>query len=276
MPCSSSWDVIEDTDSSQIILSVDFPASKRPEASFTDLAGRIGSRYRFLQTRLPAVRDGQQLTAETYVSPWVEEIRRDRRPVLAVLGHCYGSVYAAAIAEGVAQWQQMPTIILFNPRVASIELLDREFHREISSIDSLLSGDEIERSRKIAMEISESAAGNIGDAAAEMIRAYRDLSVAAFERVGLGGAWGDRFIKFFEACISCMSMADRIDPSGAWKRSTAIVSCDYLGHLNMNHQANGAGSLIGRRISVDVEDADLLRSASAARQVLEILGVAHR
>jgi hypothetical protein len=127
--------------------------------------------------------------------------------------------------EGIAQWQQMPTIILFNPQIVSVELLDREFHREISSIDSLLSDDEIERSREIVTEISESAGGNVGDAA-------------------------------------------------AWKRSTAIVSCDYLGHRNMNLPANDAGSLIGRRISVDVEHVDLLRSASAAQQVLTILGVA--
>jgi hypothetical protein len=272
MPYSSSWDVINDADTSQVILSVDVPLAVSPQLSFAELAGRIGPQYRFLQARLPAADDdGRPLAADTYVSPWIEELRYDPRPVLAVLGYSCGSVYAAAIAEGIAQWQQMPTVILLNPRVASMELLDREFHREIASISSLLSDDEIERSRKIAAEISESAAGNLSGAAAEIITAYREVSTAAFERVGIGGVCSDRFTKLFEACISCISMAGLIDPATAWRHSTAIVSCDYLGAWNGGQAANGAGILTGRQITLDVADVGLLRSASTAEQVLMLL-----
>src|ERR1039457_5299398 len=109
MPDSGSWDVIFGAGSGQVVLAVDFPAA------------RIGPGFTFLQTKPPAARSGQRLSGDAYVGPWIEGISSGRRQVLAVLGARIGSVYAAAIAEGISRGQPMPKVILFDPQFASIE-----------------------------------------------------------------------------------------------------------------------------------------------------------
>ena len=271
MPDSSSWDVIFGADSGQVVLSVDFPARRRQEASFLDLATRIGPGYRFLQTKPPAARSFQRLCGDAYVGPWIDGIQQGRHQVLAVLGYRIGSVYAAAIAEGIAQWQTMPKLILFDPQFSSIELLSLEFHREISSISSLLGDDEIERARKAAAEISQAATSGVADVAAEIVESYLEVITIPFERAGLGDARSNKFTVSFESYMSWLSAAGQIDPSPAWKRSTGIASSAYAGLPARAHLADDDCGLIGQMIPFDVSHADLLRSDSVAQAVLGLL-----
>lgn len=271
MPESSSWDVIFGARCGQVVLSVAFPDARRHDADFAELASRIGVGYRFLQTKPPTVRPGQRFSGAAYVGPWVEGIQQDRDPVLAVLGYGVGSVYAAAIAAGISRWQQAPKIILFDPQFASVRLLSLEFHREISAISSFLSDREIERIRNAAATISESASGDVGDVAAEMIEAYWKISSAAYERVGLGDARGNQIITSFESWMSWISVADQINPCRAWRSSTAIVSSDYAGLPNKKSVADCSSGLIGRRIPFNVGHANLLQSDSVAEAVLNLL-----
>lgn len=275
MPVPSSWDVISGADSGQVVLGADFPVGRRAEAGFPDLASRIGFRYQFLQTRPPPVeltsRPGQWRRGAAYVSPWIEGIRQARPHVLAVLGYRIGSVYAAAIAEGIAQWQPMPKIILFDPQFTSAELLCLEFLREISSISSLLGDDEIERARKLVTEISADPSGDMMDVAAEMVEGYLETVTPAFERAGLGDARSEAFTRAFGSYVSWLSAADRIDPGPAWKRSTGLASAGYAGLPGRTRPADGDCGPIGRMIPFDVGHADLLRSESVARAVLDLL-----
>lgn len=271
MPESSSWDVIFGARCDQLVLSVDFPDTRRHDAGFTELASRIGTGYRFLQTKPPTVRPGQRFSGAVYVGPWIEDIQQDRDPVLAVLGYRVGSVYAAAIASGISRWQQAPKVILFDPQFASVELLDLEFHREIRAVSSLLSDCEIEQIRKAAAAISESANDDIADVAAEMVEAYWEVSSVAYERVGLGDARGNQIITSFESWMSWISVADQINPRRAWRHATAIVSSDYAGLPNNKSVADGSSGLIGRRIPFNVGHANLLRSDSVADAVFNLL-----
>jgi hypothetical protein len=272
MPDSSSWDVIFGADSGQVVLGVDFPDRRRHEAGFLDLATRIGPGYRFLHTKPPAARSFGQLCGPAYVGQWIEGIRQDRPHVLAVLGYHIGSVYAAAIAEGISQWQPMPRLILFDPQFSSIDLLCLEFHREISTTSPLLGDDEIERARNVVAEISRTATGDVVNVAAEMVESYLKEITAAFERAGLGDVRRNKFTRSFESYISWLSAADRIDPTAAWKRSTGIASSAYA-ELPAGPATAGDGrGLVGQLIPFDVDQADLLRSDSVARAVLGLLG----
>jgi hypothetical protein len=263
MQDSGIWDVISGEDAGQIVLGVDFPRLGRRTAGFAELAAGIGPEYTFLQTRLPS---GLRFSGEEYVQHWVDELR-GRPPVLAVLGYRIGSVYAAAIAEGISRWQQKPRVILFDPQFASSKLLGRELRREIDAISSLLSDDEIEHAMKLAGEISCSegdgsdGSDGVEDAAATVTGIYWDISSVVFDRVGLGGACCSKMFAPFEAYISLISMADQIDPGHALQHSTAIVSSDYT-------DSAVAGSHL---IPFDVSNADLLRSASVAKTVLDLL-----
>jgi hypothetical protein len=271
MSDSSSWDVIFGADSTQVVLGVDFPARRRREAGFLDLATRIGPGYKFLQTKPPAAGSWQRPCGDAYVGPWLEDIRQDRHQVLAVLGYRIGSVYAAAIAEGISQWQPMPKIILFDPQFSSIELLGLEFHKEISAISSLLGDDEIERARKAAVEISRAAPGDVVSVAAEIVESYLEAITAPFERAGLGDARSNKFTVSFESYMSWLSAADQIDPGLAWRRSTGITSSAYDELPARAHLADDGRCLIGQMIPFDVGHADLLRSDCVARAVLDLL-----
>jgi len=268
MPDSGSWDVIFDADSDQIILGVDFPINRRPEAGFADLAARIGPGYRFLQTKPPAARPGQRLCGAAYARSWVEDIQQGRHRVRAVLGYRAGSVYAAAIAAGISQWQQAPEVILFNPQLISRNLLGAELQREIRAISALLSDDEIERADQAATEICE-AAGSVAEAAAEVASTYRELSLVAYERVGLGGVSGRKFTTCFESYISWLAMADQIDPIPIWKQSTAIISSNYAELESGEFPVDSR--LLGRVISFDTRYVDILRSDSVASAVFDLL-----
>jgi hypothetical protein len=263
---SSSWDVISGAEVGQVVLGVDFPASRPVRAGFGDLATRIGPGYRFLQTKPPMVRSCQRLRGDAYVGPWISGIRQSRHQVLAVFGYRIGSVYAAAIAEGIAQWQAMPKIILFDPQVASIELLSLEFRREIDSITSLLGDDEIERATKVAAEFSYITSSDVAGVAAEMVESYLEIIAVPFERVGLGDARSNKFTAAFESYMSWLSMSDQIDPSIAWKSSTGIASSAYAGL-----PAGDGRPLFGQMIPFEVSHADLLRSDCVAQAVLGLL-----
>jgi hypothetical protein len=259
MPDSASWDVIFGAESDQLILCVDFPVAGRHEAGFAELAAKIGMRYRFLQAKLPSSIPGPRVSGTAHVRRWIDEIQG--RPIAAVFGHRVGSVYATALAEGISQWQRAPRLILFNPQSASVRLLGRELHREIKAISSLLSDDEIERTGKLAAQIAESASGDVADAAAAATGIYWEISSVAYDRVGIGGAYCGKSFGPFKSYMSLVSAAGEIDPSQAWKRSIAIVSLPV----------DDTGGVVGHNIPFDVSHADLLRSDSVAKKVLELL-----
>lgn len=273
MPNSGSWDVICGPRCDQLVLSVDFPDVKRHDADFVELARRIGAGYRFLRTKPPYVSPGQRFSGAAYVGPWIEDIQQDRGPVLAVLGYCVGSVYAAAITAAISRWQQEPKVILFDPQFASVALLGREFHREINAISAFLSDREIEQIRSSVATITESATdvADVADVAAEMVEAYWEISSPAYERVGLGDARGNQVISSFESWMSWISVADQINPGRTWKRSTAIISSDYVELPNRKSLVDGSSGLIGQRIPFNVGHANLLRSDCVAEAVLNLL-----
>jgi len=267
---ASSWDVISGANSTQVVLSVDFPASRRPAVGFPDLAARIGPGFRFLQTRPPAARACQRLTGDAYVGPWISDIAHGQR-VAAVLGYRIGSVYAAAIAEGISQWQPMPKIILFDPQFASNNQLGLEFRREISAVSSLLGDDEIAHGARVAAEICQSAAGDIASVAAEMIESYIDIITAAFERAGLGDARSSKFTALFDSYMSWLSVADQIDPRPVWKRSTVIASSAYSKMPDVACPPADDDAAAGRMVEFEVGHADLMRSDGVARAVQQLL-----
>lgn len=265
MPKYRSLEVISGTDRGQIILGVDFPATARREADFHDLAARMGADYEFLRAKPPVTGSGSYSYRE-YLYPWIEEIRQESRPVLAILGHRVGSVYAASIATAISRWQDEPLLILFDPQAPSAELLSSELRREINDTMPLLSRAEIEHAAKIAATVADNQTDDLTSAAAEMIERYFEIVTVTFERAGLGDIRGSKLAEPFESCISWISAAGAINPADAWRRSTAIISSDYVEPKGRN-----AGSAIGRRIHFDVARTDLLRSDCIAHAVLDLL-----
>lgn len=271
MPTSSRWDVIFNAGSPQTVLGIDFSRTRRRAASFTELASRIGSGYRFLQARPVTVHPGHRPSGYQYIVSWVEGARQDGNPMRAVLGHCVGGIYATVVAECISQWQPEPDVILFDPQFASTEFLGHVLHREISATSSLMSDDEIEHARKIASEISDLKSRDMVQIANYAVESYLEIITPAFERAGLGAARGSKLNEYFVSYMAWLSVAAELDPSRALKESIVIMSRDYA-ELPGRMLFDDAGDSLARRwIVCDVSHADLLRSDYVAKEVLDLL-----
>lgn len=272
MPTSSHWDVIFNGGSEQTVLGIDFSGRRHREASFIELASRIGPEYRFLQARPVAVRPGQQQPSSyEYVVSWVEGARQDGNPMRAVLGRCVGGIYAAVVAEYISQWQLEPDIILFDPQFANTKFLGHELHKEISASSSLMSDDELKRARKIASEITYLNPWDMVQIAAHALESYLQIITPAFERAGLGDARENNMNGYFVSYMRWLSAAAELDSSRVMKKSIVIMSRDYAELPGRMLFDDNADSLAGRCIVCDVSHSDLLRSDSAAKAVIDVL-----
>jgi hypothetical protein len=271
MPTFNPWDVIFSSGSPHTVLGIDFSGMKRREASFTELALRIGSGYRFLQARPVTVRPERRPCSYEYIVSWVEGARRDGNPMRAVLGHCVGGIYAAVAAEFISQWQLEPDIVLLDPQFASTEFLSHELHKEISAISSLMSDYEISDARKIANEIFDLKSRDMVQIATYAVESYLEIITPAFERAGLGDARGSNLNGHFVSYMAWLSAAAELDPARALKKSTVIMSRDYAELPGRMFCADDADRVAGRWIVCDVSHTDLLRSESVAKEVLDVL-----
>ena len=112
---------------------------------------------------------------------------------------------------------------------------------------------------------------DVAGLAAEMVGSYLEAVTPAFERAGLGDAREEKFTRSFESYISWLCAAGLIDPSsglGTLDRHRVVG----LRHAACRPRPAGDGpGLVGRMIPVDVGHADLLRSDTVARAVLDLL-----
>jgi hypothetical protein len=269
MSQAGSWNAISEVSSNRVILGVDFPAPGRIEGSFTDLAAKLGSGYRFLHTVPPGASPDQRITAEAYTQQWVQDIRQHGWQVLAVLGYCVGSVYAAAIVENISEWQDTaPKCILFDPVYVSARMVALEAYKIVSRFGKLLSEDEVELARKRMAELLESEPGDVADAAVACVGLYREIGSTAFGRLGLDDFRRNEMTQLFESYMSWASVAAQIDPTRAWKHSTVILSADYANEANRGEGENTFNDMFASEIFLDVAHGDLLRSDCAAKAVL--------
>jgi hypothetical protein len=223
MAGSSPGECIGQADSRLNIISVDFAGHRCGETGLAELAARAGPGYRFSRAVLPTIGPGRRAPA-TCVRSLAKDVGRGH--VLAVLGRGAGSVYAAAVADGISGFQQAPELILLDPQLVSAGLLGRELRREVDAMSSLLADAELDRARSVASEISGSARGDVKKAARKAAGVYREIGSVALERAGLGGPYGEREIRAFESYMYWMSVSDQVGPGGAWHRATVVSSAD--------------------------------------------------
>jgi hypothetical protein len=266
-----SWNVICGANSAPTVLGVDFPSAAGRCAGFAELAALIGPDYRFLQANPPSGDSIRGLSGAAYTRACIEEIEQDGGAVLAVLGRGIGGVYAAAIAEGIARWQEVPAIILFDPELATAELLSQTLNREIAANMSILSAAEIRRGRELEAKIAMDRHDGLAAIAADLIEDYLEVITAPYERAGLGDPRGHKHTVPFASYISLISAADQIDPRHGWRDSTAIVSSDYSKLPEKDLPSGEQSRLIGTRISFDIDHSDLLRSDCVVGEVLDLL-----
>lgn len=212
-----SWELISGVGSGRLVLVLDVPAARH--GYFAELAASIAPDYTLLRAKLPPFG-----WTRSHVDFWLGDIQLDNCEVSAVLGYRAGGVYAVAMAERISKVSAATDLIVIEPQVASVALLVAEFRREVAAISSLLADDEIERTGKVADAIARMPPSDVARAGAEICRHYRELSVVAFERVGLGDVRGNASITSLEPTISCLCETTGFDPRRAWANAAAIMS----------------------------------------------------
>ncbi|MFF2077424.1 hypothetical protein ACFVXG_22035 [Kitasatospora sp. NPDC058162] len=274
MPNENAWSVITAPTSKSLILGVDFPAAGRREAGFEDLAAKMGPAWAghgFLQTTPPPVRLADRPAGDYYTDFWLRDGDWDSYEVVAVLGYCVGGVYAGEIAERLGQRQgKAPKVILFDPQVTDLQLLESEIHKMIGLAGPVFTADEAEHARKRAAEIVGVPSIGLLDAAVEIVGLYREMASIAFQRIGLAEARRDEVVRLFESYMTWLSAASQIDPARTWGDSLSVTSSDYA-ELERSGAATvvNATKSLGRRIELEIGHVDLLRDPSAVRTLLD-------
>ncbi|MER6401090.1 MULTISPECIES: hypothetical protein [unclassified Kitasatospora] len=274
MPNENAWSVITAPTSKSLVLGIDFPAAGRREAGFEDLARKMGPAWAghgFLQTTPPPVRLADRPAGDYYTEHWLNAGEWEKYEVVAVLGYCVGGVYAGEIADRLAQRQgTAPKVILFDPQVTDLQLLESEIHKMIALAGPVFTAEEAEHARERAAEIVGTPSIGLLDAAVEIVGLYREMASIAFRRIGLADARRDEVVLLFESYMTWLSAASQIDPSRAWGEALAVTSSDYA-ELERTGAATvvNASKVLGRRLSLEIGHVDLLRDDSTVRLLLD-------
>jgi|tagenome__1003787_1003787.scaffolds.fasta_scaffold20952623_2 hypothetical protein len=271
MDLPTSYNVLRDADSDELILASDFSATNgRTVGGFGDLVPQLTTGRPIWETAPPPAETDAGMSAADHVERWTADIRTNGRRVHAILGYCVGSVFAAGIAEKVAEWQDAaPRVILFDPERPHAALLHRHYGDAVSAMEKLLSSEERAKARgagQDALEHEATGGGGLPELAATLTGLVAEFGDLAFARAGLDASRRSQLLTTFRSFLFYLVSASAIDASRVWKRATAISSLSPLNGLNVLPPQARAGT-VAEEIRFHLPHADLLRDASVAQVV---------
>ncbi|MGN5635946.1 hypothetical protein [Streptomyces sp. AC154] len=268
-----TWNVLTDDDPASVVLAVDFDATGRAEARFTDFVGHIGAGLTVWETIPQAVATRPDLPADAYVKQWMDEIKASGRQVRAVLGFCAGSVYAAAIAEEIEAWRgSFPLTILFDPERASAASMYWQFHKAVGQMTQTVGPAETGRAQDAGQRAQEDCR-DLTDLARRLLVLYHTVATKAFDKLGLDSVRRAELTETAGAFLSYLATAEQIEPMPAWRRSTVITSATPTSGLNALRALNPGqfDEVAAEEVRFDVAHVDLLRTPDIARIVADLV-----
>lgn len=143
MGAPAAWSVLRRSEQGELVLACDFSAAGRPIATFSEFAELLTADCELWETAPPSPLETVGMTGADQVARWARDVRGSDREVRAVLGFCTGALYAAALAEEIADWQRRPRLILLDPEPARARMM-ADFYESLVSVRfaALLSPDE--------------------------------------------------------------------------------------------------------------------------------------
>ncbi|MGA6163604.1 hypothetical protein [Amycolatopsis magusensis] len=271
---STQWQIVHDAESPEVVLATDFPVSGRNEGGFTELAPRLDLDCQLWQTVPPVVAPGTDLDPADYLRPWLTEIRESGYRVRSVLGYCAGSVFAGALAQEIARWQDgAPSIVVFDPELVDVPTVHLQFGRVIGNMTTVLEADELTYTEQEAQRLAKADGVTPAEFAANLFEMFRPLGEKALARTGMEPEFAEELISLVGSFMAYLSVASNIDPRPGWARATAISSTSPGSGLNRLRSSGQGGEpgFVAEELRFDVEHRDLLRTDDAAKAVAEIL-----
>ncbi|PJJ04980.1 hypothetical protein BX264_5407 [Streptomyces sp. 2333.5] len=273
MKDTEAWKVIASGNGDGVFLAADFAFTGRPEAGFAELVPLLDTEHAAWETVPPRFESGGSVFAvkgADYLSWWTDDLRKSGRQVKAVLGYCVGSVYAAALAEKIAEWQsERPVVLLFDPERPSKETLYWQFHKAVGNLHSVLPSVKIETAQKAGEQVAR-ASEDLQEIGRELFKIFQSVGSVAFESAGLDDIRSGELLHLVGVFLAYLVAAGDIDFKEAWKSSIACSSSSPRSGLNPL-PSKVRSHLVRQELHFDVEHADLLRSGDVARAVSRLL-----
>nr|WSY53291.1 hypothetical protein OG999_26325 [Streptomyces sp. NBC_00886] len=219
---TDSWRRIGEGDPARTVLAVDFDSTGRPEADFRHLAARLTPRREIWHTTQPVEAERELLSAAHYLSRW-RRLPEGPRHIDTVMGYCVGAVFAAAIADEIAEEQgERPALLLLDPEPVDRLSLYRDFRK---TVDTLTVVPEQERAGAIAEVVRVTAGDDDFPAvAAQVVKAYETVAGTAFDLLGLDEETTEDLLGLFRSYVSYLHAARQLDPEEGWAEALALTS----------------------------------------------------
>lgn len=252
-PTQPAWRTLHEGSGDAVILAVDFDTTGRTQAGFPELAAV----WRPEATVLAALPPAGDVAPDAYVDHWLTTLPTPSAPstrstvpgtpaasgsggvpapsarpdeetrVIAVLGYCAGAVFAAALADRLAERRQdAPVLVLLDPELPDAEGLYEDYEASGRSLVTLLEPAEAEEFAAAARQTRSAHPG--GDPALvgpELAAAYARAVDAAAERLDLDDDIRDELAGSFTAYVRYLAAASTLDPLPTWAaRATALTS----------------------------------------------------
>ncbi|MGV9362794.1 hypothetical protein [Amycolatopsis sp. NPDC003731] len=257
-----SWHPIdENADDKEVIITVDFTVTGRPEAGFAELAKHLETPYGIWESLPPAIGDETGMTGNDYLDRWTAELRASGAEVKAVFGYCASSVFALAIAERIATWQAKPRVVLFDPTAATgFTVLYYGFFRVVDALAAVLTEDEV-RDAHAAGEAAQRTHDDLETLTKEFVRLYREVGTTAFERVELDADRADELVSWFSSYMTYLVAASQVTVPGDLDGVAVIRSAELPGALEIG----------ARELRFDIDHSGLLSQPEVAQAVRGLL-----
>ncbi|MFB6894233.1 hypothetical protein ACFCX4_33545 [Kitasatospora sp. NPDC056327] len=272
---SGAWKTLVTGDAERgVVLAVDFDTTGRPEARFSDLMAKATSDFAVWETVPPAADSESARSAAGYVEHWAAPFANTGNAprIRAVMGFCAGSVYAAALADRIAEMQgEAPLLLLFDPELSTAQTLMWQFHKVIGFMSATLSQEDIAEAREIGQRAHDSTP-EVGELKDELIRLMRRFGEPALVRVGLDEARREELFSVFDSFLSYLAVAADIDPRERWRSAVALNSTSPLSGLNAM-RASGVEIEVAEEVVIDVEHGTMLADGELAAVVTRLLDI---
>ncbi|MER7656676.1 hypothetical protein [Streptomyces albidoflavus] len=221
---ANSWRRIGEGDPARTVLAVDFDSTGRPEADFRRLAARLTPGREIWQTTQPVEAEHELLSAADYLSRW-RRLPEGPRRIDTVMGYCVGAVFAAALADEIAEAQgERPALLLLDPEPVERQSLYRDFRK---TVDTLTVVPEQERSAAIAEVVRVTADDDdFTGLAAQVVKAYETVAGTAFDLLGFEEETSEDLLGLFRSYVSYLHAARQLDPEPGWATALALTSAD--------------------------------------------------
>ncbi|WP_329537858.1 hypothetical protein OG568_57180 (plasmid) [Streptomyces sp. NBC_01450] len=271
---SGEWKVLADSgDSGAVVLAVDFDTTGRPEARFSDLVANLTTDLTIWESIPPAVEAAAEWSGKEYIDHWARKVAQERPEVRAVMGYCAGSVFAATLAERIAELQgSEPLLLLFDPEITVAQTLLWQFQKIVGFMSSVLPAEDIEAARDAGRRCYEQTP-QVGPLKQGLTRLVREVGEPAFTRAGLDHTRREELFDAFGSFMGYLAAAGDLDPFERWRSATAISSSSPASGLN-GIRAAGVGAdqvSVGRELTFDVEHATMLADKEIAATVSDLL-----